>query len=461
MQKSDNFRAGKRTMYTKKSIMQKQKYISLRWIWARQTNRYRCTTKSETSCKRIRGVHKQSSERLNNMLERYIKSHDIHHLPEEVGLENYWHQPPEAQYTEGHVWKLRKCVYGLSDTSMKWYGRVMSTMTELQGKLSSVDSALFTWHKGTELQGLIAVHVDAFLWSGNNAEFQSTIISKLCKTFTIGKEEGKCFIYFGVNIAQVSEQIIFDQEDYINALKPITIQRLQQPDEPTEKELLRSNIGQPLWISSQTRSDNSFDVSTTAINLANPKINDLITINKIFKITKGEFSFQQIAEPVSIIVYTNAAFGNLPEGGSQWAYLIFLTGKHSKCNLISWQSKIIRRVVRSSLAAETVAMAAITHAALYISVLYNEIMHGKSRRTPLSIKGCTDNKSLSYALKSSKYVTDRRLWIDIGALKELIRDKNDEEIKWFENKNQLGDAMTEKVSSTLKLISLLEKGHLQ
>ena len=328
---------------------------------------------------------------------------------------------------------------------MKWYERVKSTMTELQGKMSSVDSALFTWHKGNELQGLIAVHVDDFLWSGN-AEFQSTIIP----TF----------------IAQVSEQIKFDQEDYINALKPITIQCHQQPDQPlspTEKELLRSKIGQLLWISSQTRPDISFDVSTTAINLTNPKINDLITINKIVRKTKGEmykFSFQQIVEPVSNTVYTDAAFGNLPDGGSQRAYLIFLTGKDSKCNLISWQSKRIRRVVRSSLAAETLAMGEGIDAALYISVLYNEIMHGQSKRKPLSIKGYTDNKSLCDALKSSKYVTDRWLRIDIGALKELIRDENVEEIKWVDNKNQLADALTKKGSSAHKLISVLEKGHL-
>ena len=140
---------------------------------------------------------------------------------ETISRDVFLQPPPEAQCTEGQVWKLRKCVYGLSDASMKWYERVKSTMTELQGKMSSVDSALFTWHKGNELQGLIAVHVDDFLWSGN-AEFQSTIIPKLRKTFTIGKEESKCFKYLGLNITQVSEQIKFDQEDYINALKPIT-----------------------------------------------------------------------------------------------------------------------------------------------------------------------------------------------------------------------------------------------
>ena len=165
MQKSENFRAGKKTMYTKKSFMQiKSAYLFAGFALS---NRYRCTTTSETSCKRIRGTHRQSSERLTNMLERYIKeswhpssakrsgtwkvSTSKQPFYKEKSRVVYLQPPSEAQCTEGHVWKLRKCVYGLSDASMKWYECVKSTMTEFQGKMSSVDSALFTWHKGNEL----------------------------------------------------------------------------------------------------------------------------------------------------------------------------------------------------------------------------------------------------------------------------------------------------------------------
>ena len=30
----------------------------------------------------------------------------------------------EANCKEGHIWKLNKCVYGLSDTLLKWYSHV-------------------------------------------------------------------------------------------------------------------------------------------------------------------------------------------------------------------------------------------------------------------------------------------------------------------------------------------------
>ena len=53
--------------------------------------------------------------------------------------------------------------------------------------------------------------------------------------------------------------------------------------------------------------------------------------------------------------------------GSQGGYLIFLVDENSKFNLISWQSKRIKRVIRSSLAAETLALSdSVDHAILLV-----------------------------------------------------------------------------------------------
>ena len=44
------------------------------------------------------------------------------------------------------------------------------------------------------------------------------------------------------------------------------------------------------------------------------------------------------------------------DGNSQEGHLIFLVGDNNKCSLIKWQLKHIKRVVRSSLSAETLAL---------------------------------------------------------------------------------------------------------
>ena len=111
------------------------------------------------------------------------------------------------------------------------------------------------------------------------------------------------------------------------------------------------------------------------------------------------------------------------------------------------------------LAAQTLGMCEAIDGGLYVSALYCEIVYGKSS-TRLPIEVVTDNQSLCHALASSKYVSDRRLRIDIGSLKELIADKHIEKITWVCAEGQLADSLTKNGASVKKLIDVLSTGHL-
>ena len=82
---------------------------------------------------------------------------------------------------------------------------------------------------------------------------------------------------------------------------------------------------------------------------------------------------------------------NHEDGGSQGGHLIFLVDENSRLNLISWQSKRIKWVVCSNLAAETLSDG-VDHA-IYISVLLKEL-YPKFKTTNISIYIFTDNKLL-------------------------------------------------------------------
>ena len=41
---------------------------------------------------------------------------------------------------------------------------------------------------------------------------------------------------------------------------------------------------------------------------------------------------------LKLVVYADAAYGNLPDGGSQGGYFISPVGQNRKCSLLSWQS---------------------------------------------------------------------------------------------------------------------------
>ena len=130
---------------------------------------------------------------------------------------------------------------------------------------------------------------------------------------------------------------------------------------------------------------------------------------------------------MKLVVYVDAAFGNLHDGGSQTAYLIFFVNPNEKFNLISWQSKGIKRVVCSSLAAEALAMSDGIDSALYIAALLNKLIYDKSEQQ-IPIHYVTDNKSLCDALALNKYVKEKRLQIDTGTLKEAIKNNDIEHI---------------------------------
>ena len=162
-----------------------------------------------------------------------------------------------------------------------------------------------------------------------------------------------------------------------------------------------------------------------------------------------------IQQNVYIILYTDDAFGNLIDGGSQGGHLIFLVDTHGNCNLLSWQSKRIKRIVRCTLAAEAIAMVEGVEPALYISTLMRELCPEIYKEIPIKIY--TDNKSLHNALKSHKFVSDKRLRIDIGSLKEMLLKKEISQIHWVNKQNQLADCLTKIGGNILPLIEALQK----
>ena len=140
---------------------------------------------------------------------------------------------------------------------------------------------------------------------------------------------------------------------------------------------------------------------------------------------------------LKIIVFTDGAHGNLVDRGSQGGYFVFLVGENGMCALISWQSKRIRRVVKSSLAAETLSMSDGIDGAVFVNALLSEIYFGNTRSLPIEF--ITDYQSLVDALKSSKHVSDKRPKIEIGTVKEMVENKQISKIGWTESRKQIAD----------------------
>ena len=112
------------------------------------------------------------------MCKRVTENHFIHIRSKEVGTILNGHQdgissrsrnrdifvkPPKEACTKGKVWHFEKRVYGLSNASLQWYNQVKNVLAKCGGTMSKVDSAVFYWMDGKELEGILACHVD-FIW---------------------------------------------------------------------------------------------------------------------------------------------------------------------------------------------------------------------------------------------------------------------------------------------------------
>lgn len=125
---------------------------------------------------------------------------------------------------------------------------------------------------------------------------------------------------------------------------------------------------------------------------------------------------------------------------------------------LAWQSKRIRRVVRSTLAAETLALADAIDTGLFLTTLHSELTGGNTKATTIPIVCLTDNHSLYEAVKSTKSVADKRLRIELSSIKELISKKKVKGIRWLSTKCMLADCLTKKGASPLELLKVVSEG---
>ncbi len=143
--------------------------------------------------------------------------------------------------------------------------------------------------------------------------------------FEISKEDEKKFSYVGLEIEQLDNELILDQIAYIKELKEIEFDKKADTYEKLSEELskrLRSLIGQLAWVAGQTRPDIFFDVCQLSVNFCKATLVDVKKANKCVKRVKMEevrMCFPDIGDlsKAKLIVYADASFNNLGNGGSQ------------------------------------------------------------------------------------------------------------------------------------------------
>ena len=243
---------------------------------------------------------------------------------------------PPKEYDNGQIWKLRKTVYGLCDAARAWYMKIKRELLSMSVEVCTLDNSLFISKDKGNLQGIICIYVDDFLWAGTDS-FYKKVIKQLESKFLIGSSASVTFTYVGLSVKSYKDGLTIDQDQYIESLKPIPISKARITDKNNpdknklhehEKKDFRALVGQVTWVGTHTRVDAAFEACVLSGSYYEATIDDLIRLNKLVeRIKRGNanlfFPRLQNLNNCSLECYTDAAFKNLPNGKSQGGLIIF------------------------------------------------------------------------------------------------------------------------------------------
>ena len=211
-------------------------------------------------------------------------------------------------------------------------------------------------------------------------------------------------------------------------MQSVQTRKKYNDDDPlstNELSACRSAIGKLNWVATQTRPDLSFDVSELTSHLKNNRVASIRMVNKTIKKAKKEKSslFFPHLGPVdkcNMIVYSDASFANHTNTSSQGGYIIFLSSVLGVSIPISWQSRKVKRVVKSTHAAETLALVDAAEAAVNFQNFMREHLGFCDDSNSLKIHCRTDSNGLYKSVHSNTQILDKRLRIETAILRQML-----------------------------------------
>ena len=382
----------------------------------------------------------------------------------EIERDVYIKPPRESKTPKGFIWKLKHGLYGLKDGARQFYDSVREELLKLGFIQCKLDPALFYLLTENGLSGIICCHVDDFLHAGD--QYFEIHMNKLRTRFYAGKIEEKMFKYIGFTLKQFENGIVLDQSDYVNKMKNIIIDPVRasvknEPLNEDEQTSYRQLIGQLNWAVHGSRPDMAFATIEMSTKLKQAKVCDLVGAVKKISRSKDIQSFLFFPRlnkaELKIVVYTDASLGNINGGtGSTGALIVWLMDNRGQCCPIAWNAHKIKRVVRSTLAAEMLSLQEGLETSFYYRQMLADILSIEPKT--IKIEAYVDNKSVIEAISSTKMVDDKRLRVDVAAIQELLKLNNINKIEWIPGHLQLANSMTKQGASGYDLLKVLQSG---
>ena len=282
---------------------------------------------------------------------------------------------------------------------------------------------------------------------------------------------------------QMSDGTIeLDMEEYVKRLQdpPKRTQGQRHGLMPNEKKWIGTLTGQLNWLARQCRADLAFGVSRIQqlAGVGDPAaLAELqILVDRARETTKIKFhKLQCDISDMVVLGISDASFAGMPRGRSQGGYVLALANPQildgqAPIAVLAYHSGLIRRVVRSPLAAEISQAANTLEESDFLRAMMAEATQCDFQLTNW-VASVSQWRQLVVLDSRTGYEAaecdgsalgeDKRLAIDIAAMKEaLFEDQASRGIRWVPGEELLADDLT-KLRGNGKLATVLrpESGH--
>jgi hypothetical protein len=277
--------------------------------------------------------------------------------------------------TQDQVCALVGNAYGRVDAPLLFYKEFSNQLYKLQFTRHPLEPCVFmleSFKAGQRtLHGIIGSHVDDGICGGDQYFYKQLELLK--KSLPFGSFKQRKFVFTGIQLEQLPDySIMASQEDYVKSIPAIDIgkHRRQTPDASvSEEELskLRGVIGSLQYAVTHTRPDMAAKLGEVQIQIAKATVQTLLLANKVLRETQEnsqvKICFRHIpVHQLTHVSFGDASFASAKQLSSFQGTIICATNPDLDKNMkapispLSWISKKISRVVRSTLSAEAFSM---------------------------------------------------------------------------------------------------------
>ena len=263
------------------------------------------------------------------------------------------------QSQEHKVCKLNKSIYGLKQSSRRWYLKFLNEITLCDFTMIDEDHCVYV-ERDKDRYVLLSLYVDDILITGNDLEFVKTIKEWLSSTFEM-KNMGEASYILGVKIQRNRSKRLMSlsQEHYIQKLlERFNMKDCNPIDTPhargeylskemgsktlEEKEKMSnvpysSAIGSSMYATMCTRPDICYVVGMVSCYQANPGMKHWRDVKRILRYLKGtiDYSLCYQGKELRLVGYLDTDWArDLDERKSTSGYTFLLNN-----GSITWRSK--------------------------------------------------------------------------------------------------------------------------